>query len=535
MSEISELRAIQKEQLHIRKEIYETKGILKATFGKKWSIKLESIELLRNTRELGKEIGLLRKQMARMLEGFDREKSIEGISIIIKSEVAERVANAETPAVEKTKKYTWVPMFHYEKNIGAGNGASSDSGLSARDKFTVSFVDKATTGIAGIALGNLASSATLASSAASALSLSFAPLAPVVGLVVSELTKVYLEHQEKLENLGSIMEQQSLNIETMFRSINPEIGDERAKIESEIFMRLVRDNSANTGFDQNDVMTAGGMVAANINNIGIEEVMGYVRFAEDIAALNHGSTATETMNALMEAKNGNMGAIQRYLPGVNLSEYKPEEFEGKVMSMLMKLYKGGVEKRLQTAEGKLARNEMIKLKNMQDEASKVNESKKSQYDSAFKEMNMSTDERIERLNAGGFTGIGSIKQSISQGQGRVITLPKSQEKAADTQNSLGGGFAGIGSIKQSIMHGHGEPMTLSKPEKKESDIQKSIYFRNGMPETTTIKGPQLTFNINGANLTPDDIYNKVAVPLKMAIANMSSQSNSNARFGGALA
>ncbi|HWQ30199.1 MAG TPA: hypothetical protein VN549_04340, partial [Negativicutes bacterium] len=67
-------KGIQKEQLRIKKEIQETREVLKDTFGKKWSIKLQSIELLRHMREIAKEIGLLRKQLARMLQGLKTTK-----------------------------------------------------------------------------------------------------------------------------------------------------------------------------------------------------------------------------------------------------------------------------------------------------------------------------------------------------------------------------------------------------------------------------------------------------------------------------
>lgn len=542
------LKSIQKEQLRIKKEIQETKEVLKDTFGKKWSIKLQSIELLRYLRDIGAEIRLLRKQLARMPKGSEGEISSpdmyfteNNITRVWSSEKQENSGTEEAP------KFKWQPAATFPK--------MGEAGLSSKDEFAVSFVDKSITGVASIAFAELAKTASVALTGAAALS--FAPLAPVVGLVASELTKGYLKHQDKLENLGSIMEQQGLHIENVFRGINPNMDPQAAKDKSVDYMKLIRDNSADTGFDQNDVLIAGTM-AVELTDGNINGAMDYIRLAEDMKAVNHGSSVTETMQAIYEAKKGNMEALQRFLPGINLQNIKPEEFEGKVMKQLMEQYEGGTEEWLKTSAGLAARNEMTELKNMQDEAFKANENKKYQYENEYREMNMTPEERLDRLG-GGFTGIGPIKQSMTQAQTQPIVLLKLQKEGPDR---LDGGFTGIGPINQSIIKAQNQPITPFSPRDRDTGIRNNALSGNGMfkmpgapslstldqmhgtivtlpkdnkSNDTTIQGPQLTFNFNGANLSAQEIISKVVPQLKLALQNMSPSPNSHARIGGALA
>jgi hypothetical protein len=440
---------------------------------------------------------LLRKQLDRLLQELGSEISSAGVQIIIKSAVEEQKQFAEAPVIEDEQSFIYVPAANFDKINDAKERLPDRYGTMG------SIVDKTVTGAAAIALGKLAS-------AASAATLSFAPFAPAIGLAVSELTKMYLENQDKLENYGLILERQNLNIENVFRGISPGMDDEEVKNKSFDYLSLVRNNSANTGFDQNDVMLAGVMATANITGGNIEEAMGYVRLSENMAALNYGSTAEDAMKALIEAKNGSMEAIQGYLPGVDLSDYKPEEFEGKVMPIIIKQYKNGVEKWLETTEGLEARNEMIKLKDMQVEAEKKNKEKKTEERLQYKIL---TDDSYKKdITGGGVTGIGSIKSSIDQ--------------ARNLQNNA---LSGNGTFEVPWMPGAAGLSGLQKitaiPKK---DNQSNIT-------TVKVQSPQFAINFNGANMTPKEMTGEIVKQVKLAINNMSSPSNMETRYGGALA
>lgn len=534
------LKAIQKEQLRIKKEIQETKEILKDIFGKKWTIKLQSAELLQHIRNMGKEMGMLRKQLVEILNNIGRETPVQGVSVVLKS-AAEKTQNSTvTPAVEKTLEYIPVLAADFGKSNDkvsgktsnrteaissfAGDAASTivETGIEALGTLIGGAIGTAIAPVGGTAVGAVAGKALGKVAGKFLVKAGSKIFANGVGKVVEGVTKENLEYREQLREYGSVMEQQSQYMETILKDINPEMAAKDVKYvksKRDDFIKLLRDNSAETGFDQNDVIIAGA-TAAKITGGNIEKAMGYVKLVEDMAARNPGVTATKAMEALYNAKNGNMEGIKGFLPGVNLQDFKPEEFEEKVMPKLMEQYKGGVEEWLKTTAGLAARKEMTELRDMQNEAFKANERNKLQYENDYKKRNMTTEERIDILG-GGFTGIGSIKYSINQTQDKAIKF----HEQTDTRNNISNRNEIPGVTREpewNRMYGmHISPVMTPQ--------------NNAQSNNTTIKNPQFIFNLNGANMSAQDIASKLVPQVKMLIANMGSQPNRNVRLGGALA
>jgi len=519
------LKSIQKEQLRIKKELQETKEVLKETFGRKWSIKLQPIELLRYLRELGSEISLLRKQLVRIPKGSEGEISSPDMSFAENNIIRVWPHNGqENTGTEEAPKFKWQPTATFSK--------MGEPELSSKDEFAVSFVDKSITGVASIAFVELAKTASVALTGAAALS--FAPLAPVVGLAASELTKGYLKHQNKLENLGSIMEEQGLHIENVFRGINPNMDSQAAKDKSVNYMKLIRDNSADTGFDQNDVLIAGTM-AVELTDGNINGAMDYIRLAEDMKAVNPGSSVTETMQAIYEAKKGNMEALQRFLPSINLQNIKPEEFEGKVMKQLMDQYKGGTEEWLKTSAGLEARNEMIEIRDSQDKAIKVNEAKKHEEEREYRRRtntllirpgNKNNKPIHERSKAGRESRVKPIEQrDMAIAQEKRMLMSIRGIKRTDKQL-----------IDEMMIHKLTAPNTEKSLAKNEEGLIKEnnktnnqirtyelpqAYSQNSM---NNIQNQTFNININAVKMTIDEIVNEVVPRLKLALSNATAAS-----------
>lgn len=569
------LKVIQKEQLRIKKEIQETREVLKDTFGKKWSIKLESVELVQFMQEISKEIGLLRKQMTIIQEVYSSNSSKTNDPVNKSSAVAEQ-------------KYLYKDKNKYDINSNVDLSMINEVGdivdtvvnESASGLFTK--VAKALKKPIGV-IGKIGSS--------------------LLGEAVSEEIKYIMKDMKDIESAGIVAEQQDAYMERAIRVSNPNMDINLVKKQRDEYMKSLRKNSEDAGFKPSEVFDVGESAVKAVGG-DIDKAIELVRVAENMTALNAGSTLTEAMEAIMSAENGDLEGLRSFGAQVSSKDLSLG-FDSIVNQKLKVQFAGGIEAHmstlagLQTAESayrenqrqesgrvllrskeekeikdiKMARKyramdlneKVMQFKDVDEQHKRISE--KKTVDEKHKRISGKKPVTIKKRNSiwesweRNFPinkeeyhnydslgdGSGKIKLFGSKADVNTIKSP------GNNQNYLkqSGGITGIGDIRDSIKHSIGNPIKIPDSQNKQKGILNNTlslnrFFeipqmlgisgssqiaaammtpQNKQSNVTTVQSPNVTINFNGTNMSPKEITNEIVKNVKLAIGNMGSKPN----------
>lgn len=283
----------------VKKQINDLQNNLKRATGKDYQIKITARKSLK---ELAKSnIDLLKNKAIHI------RTNITGL---IKARIeAHRLAKELGRTTGK--KHT-VRMFLSKSGESGGGGSS----------------------VAGVA-GMLKSGAAVAAVAAVA-----AAAAAVAGGTM--LVKSMLTH-------GSELEQQQISMKHF-------LGGDQAKADA--YMKELRENANKTPFGTGEVVAAGTR-AVQITEGDTKKGMELVKLAEDMAALNPGKTISDAMEALADAKMGEMERLKEF--GFKGSKELFDAAGGDLFRMksasgksLLEMYQGGAAKLAGSHKGKIS-------------------------------------------------------------------------------------------------------------------------------------------------------------------------------------
>lgn len=141
------------------------------------------------------------------------------------------------------------------------------------------------------------------------------------------------------------LEQQKISIEHFMGVNNKGKSASEIKKMSSSYVKSLRNNANKTPFSTAEVM-AGGTRALQIESGNTKKAMQTLKLAEDMAALNPGKTVSDAMEALADAKMGEMERLKEF-------GYKGSSTDdpNKVMSDLQKMYAGGADNLSMSASG----------------------------------------------------------------------------------------------------------------------------------------------------------------------------------------
>lgn len=149
---------------------------------------------------------------------------------------------------------------------------------------------------------------------------------------------------------GAELEQQQVSMKH-FVGINNQ-GKSAAEIAgiTANYMQSLRDNANATPFTTSDVIGAGsralGVAGGNTN-----DAMELIKVAEDMAALTPGKTIGDAMEALADAKNGEMERLKEFNAKVSANEFNALGFKGIVDTRLKSQFAGGASELSTTGVG----------------------------------------------------------------------------------------------------------------------------------------------------------------------------------------
>jgi hypothetical protein len=119
------------------------------------------------------------------------------------------------------------------------------------------------------------------------------------------------------------------------------------------YLKKLRENSNATPFTASEVITAGTR-ALGVTGGNTKDAMELVKVAEDMAALTPGKTVQDAMEALADAKTGEMERLKEFNAKVSADEFKKLGFKGVVDQRLKTQFSGGAEKLSTTGAGMMS-------------------------------------------------------------------------------------------------------------------------------------------------------------------------------------
>lgn len=149
------------------------------------------------------------------------------------------------------------------------------------------------------------------------------------------------------------LEQQEVSMSHFIGATNTGLTNDQVQAMTDEYVAALRKNANTTPFETGEVLAAGSRAVA-IANGNVDESLGLIRLAEDMAAASGGTkTISDAIEALADAKLGEMERLKEFGFKVSADEYKKVGFEG-VQSQLQDFYGGAAEKLATTASGLLS-------------------------------------------------------------------------------------------------------------------------------------------------------------------------------------
>lgn len=154
----------------------------------------------------------------------------------------------------------------------------------------------------------------------------------------------------KIIESGSDLEKQMISMEHFIGINNKNLDASGIKEKSASFLKELRRNAQITPFSDSEVIQAGTR-ALGIVGGDTKAAMELVKVAEDMAALTPGKTVMDAMEALADAKNGEMERLKEFNAKVSSEEFKSLGFQGVIEKKLKSQFEGGAEKLSKSASG----------------------------------------------------------------------------------------------------------------------------------------------------------------------------------------
>jgi hypothetical protein len=149
---------------------------------------------------------------------------------------------------------------------------------------------------------------------------------------------------------GSELEKQQVSMGHFIGINNKDKSQTDINSMRDSFLKDLRENSNATPFTSSEVIGAGTR-ALGVTSGNTKEAMELVKVAEDMAALTPGKTVSDAMEALADAKNGEMERLKEFNAKVSAEDYEKLGFKGVVNSKLKTQFEGGAAKLSQTGSG----------------------------------------------------------------------------------------------------------------------------------------------------------------------------------------
>lgn len=284
------LQAVKKEQQSFREDVEATRKSMQRTYDKKHSVKVETAHAVNAVKTLRKKLEPLRSRLVKVVAIKDMAKSKLNS---IKSKLRVLGSMSVSPVVKLKNK------------VGEGLG-------------------KITSGLGKLLKGV-------------AIPVSIAVAGGVAGLT-------------KAMGAGMELEQQKISMEHFIGATNRDLGIAEVKKVAEDFTNELRENANATPFETGEVIAAGSRAIA-IANGNTAEAMSLVTLAEDMAAASGGTKSiSDAIEALADAKLGEMERLKEFGFKVSKEEFDKKGFLG-VSKDLNEFYGGASEKLAQSGAG----------------------------------------------------------------------------------------------------------------------------------------------------------------------------------------
>jgi hypothetical protein len=291
------LRSIKKEQTAFRKDVEKTRKEMRSAWDKKHEARLQTTSATKKLKDLQKKLAPLRKKIVQ--------------AVAIKDMITSKIKAVGSKL----------------KTVG--------SRLKAFGKITASpmikLKDSVTSGLTKISgkIKNLAKSmvipVTVAATAATA----------ALGGAVSS---------------GMTLENQQVSMKHFIGATNKDMDEGTIQKVTDEYIRALRDNSNATPFETGEVISAGAR-AISVANGSTAEAMSLVKLSEDMAAASGGTKSiSDAMEALADAKMGEMERLKEFGFKVSADEFESKGFSG-ISSDLEGFFGGAAEKLAQTGSG----------------------------------------------------------------------------------------------------------------------------------------------------------------------------------------
>lgn len=193
---------------------------------------------------------------------------------------------------------------------------------------------------------------------------------------ISSLTSMLLKPLGISFNLGSIMdsaikngamlEQRKISMKHYIAVNSQGKSDEQISNDSNKYTQDLRENIATTQFGNEEVFNAGSN-AINLMNGNTEKAMGLVKVTEDMTALSSGKSLSDAMEALSDAKRGDLKKLNQFGITMGDSEFKGligkgkddtltsedtmKAYEKLINEKISPVFKGGAAKQSSTSLG----------------------------------------------------------------------------------------------------------------------------------------------------------------------------------------
>ena len=152
---------------------------------------------------------------------------------------------------------------------------------------------------------------------------------------------------------GMALRNQQVSIEHFIGATNKDYGEAQIKEAAKTFTEQLRQNANATPFETGEVIQAGSRAIA-ITQGNTKSAMSLVRLAEDMAAASGGTKSiSDAMEALADAKLGEMERLKEFGFKVSADEFKQKGFEG-ISKDLENFYGGAASKLASTGSGLLS-------------------------------------------------------------------------------------------------------------------------------------------------------------------------------------
>lgn len=287
------LKSIRKEQTVFRKEVEATRKGLERTWEKKYTARVDSTAASKKMKGLLRAIQPLRKKIATVVAVKD-------------------MATAKIKAVGNKVK--------------------------ALGKMAASPVVKLKNGLAS----GISEAKGMLKSAFKAIAIPVTVAATVTSLVLGGAVKS-----------GMQLEQQQVSMEHFIGATNKDMSQSEVKKAAAQFSNELRNNANATPFETGEVMAAGSRAVA-ITSGNTKEAMSLIKLAEDMAAASGGTKSlSDAVEALADAKMGEMERLKEFGFKVSAKEFDAKGFAG-VSADLQDFYGGAAEKLASTGAGLLS-------------------------------------------------------------------------------------------------------------------------------------------------------------------------------------